>query len=78
MSWRSCPNSSSIRRFDKSATDGWHPAIYAVEEGGISIPGEVYELTLTEYEHWRGDNLAKLYSVCTSSLEDLEDKMGVY
>jgi gamma-glutamylaminecyclotransferase len=34
-----------------AAGDGWHPAIYAVEEGGISIPGEVYELTLSQYEH---------------------------
>lgn len=34
-----------------AAADGWHPAIYEVEEGGISIPGEVYELTLEQYEH---------------------------
>ena len=34
-----------------AAVDGWHPAIYQVEQGGISIPGEVYELTLEQYEH---------------------------
>lgn len=34
-----------------SAADGWHPAIYEVAEGGISIPGEVYELTIPQYEH---------------------------
>jgi gamma-glutamylcyclotransferase (GGCT)/AIG2-like uncharacterized protein YtfP len=34
-----------------AAADGWHPAIYEVAEGGISIPGEVYELTLAEYDH---------------------------
>jgi hypothetical protein len=34
-----------------AAADGWHPAIYEVSEGGISIPGEVYELTLAEYDH---------------------------
>jgi hypothetical protein len=34
-----------------AAADGWHPAIYPVEEGGISIPGEVYELRLDRYEH---------------------------
>ncbi len=28
-----------------SAADGWHPAIYEVETGGISIPGEIYEMT---------------------------------
>jgi gamma-glutamylaminecyclotransferase len=34
-----------------AAEDGWHPAIYEVEQGGISIPGEVYELTVEQYEH---------------------------
>lgn len=34
-----------------AAADGWHPAIYAVDREGISIPGEVYELTVAEYEH---------------------------
>jgi gamma-glutamylcyclotransferase (GGCT)/AIG2-like uncharacterized protein YtfP len=34
-----------------AAADGWHPAIYEVESGGISIPGEVYELTQAQYEH---------------------------
>jgi gamma-glutamylcyclotransferase (GGCT)/AIG2-like uncharacterized protein YtfP len=34
-----------------AAVDGWHPAIYEVEVGGISIPGEVYELSLEQYEY---------------------------
>ena len=34
-----------------AAADGWHPAIYEVEQGGVSIPGEVYELTLEQYEY---------------------------
>ncbi|MBD2104581.1 gamma-glutamylcyclotransferase [Leptolyngbya sp. FACHB-261] len=34
-----------------AAADGWHPAIYEVVEGGIAIPGEVYELSLDQYEH---------------------------
>lgn len=34
-----------------AAMNGWHPAIYEVASGGISIPGEVYELTLEQYEH---------------------------
>lgn len=34
-----------------SAADGWHPAIYEVEDGGISIPGEVYELTSAQYDY---------------------------
>jgi len=34
-----------------AAENGWHPAIYQVAEGGISIPGEVYELSLEQFEH---------------------------
>jgi len=34
-----------------AAQDGWHPAIYQVETGGIAIPGEVYELTMEQFEH---------------------------
>ena len=34
-----------------AAAEGWHPAIYQVEQGGTSIPGEVYDLSLEQYEH---------------------------
>lgn len=34
-----------------SVKDGWHPGIYAVESGGISIPGELYELTAEQYDY---------------------------
>jgi gamma-glutamylaminecyclotransferase len=34
-----------------AAVDGWHPAIYEVAEGGVSIPGEVYEIMQAEYEY---------------------------
>jgi gamma-glutamylcyclotransferase (GGCT)/AIG2-like uncharacterized protein YtfP len=34
-----------------AAQDGWHPAIYQVAEGGISIPGELYELSAEQYEY---------------------------
>lgn len=34
-----------------AAAGGWHPAIYQVNEGGVSIPGEVYELSPAQYEH---------------------------
>ncbi|WP_293151918.1 MULTISPECIES: gamma-glutamylcyclotransferase [unclassified Microcoleus] len=33
-----------------SAENGWHPAIYEVATGGVSIPGEVYELTVGDFE----------------------------
>lgn len=34
-----------------SAHNGWHPAIYQVADGGVSIPGEVYELTQEQYDY---------------------------
>lgn len=34
-----------------AAENGWHPAIYEVETGGISIPGEIYEMTLEQFDH---------------------------
>jgi gamma-glutamylaminecyclotransferase len=34
-----------------AAAAGWHPAIYEVSEGGISIPGEVYALTPEQYDY---------------------------
>lgn len=34
-----------------AAVDGWHPAIYQVTEGGISIPGEVYKLTVEQFDY---------------------------
>jgi len=34
-----------------SVQEGWHPGIYSVESGGISIPGELYELTSSQYDH---------------------------
>lgn len=31
--------------------DGWHPGIYEVAQGGISIPGELYELSMDQYDY---------------------------
>jgi gamma-glutamylaminecyclotransferase len=33
-----------------AAGDGWHPAIYEIGDGGISIPGEIYEQTQEQFE----------------------------
>ena len=33
-----------------SAGNGWHPAIYQTETNGISIPGEVYELSQSDFD----------------------------
>jgi len=34
-----------------SVEQGWHPGIYPVSEGGVSIRGELYELTQEQYDH---------------------------
>ncbi|HLO47734.1 MAG TPA: gamma-glutamylcyclotransferase [Kamptonema sp.] len=44
-----------------AAGDGWHPAIYEVENGGVSIPGEVYEITLEEFEHLASTEPPNMY-----------------
>lgn len=44
-----------------AAVDGWHPAIYQVEQDGISIPGEVYEMTIAEYEYLLAHEPPHLY-----------------
>ena len=33
-----------------SVKDGWHPGIRKVDEDGISIPGELYQLTDEQYD----------------------------
>ncbi|MDJ1177098.1 allophanate hydrolase-related protein [Roseofilum capinflatum] len=38
-----------------------HPGIYEVSEGGISIPGEVYELTLEQYNNLMANEPPGLY-----------------
>ncbi len=44
-----------------AAEDGWHPAIYQVETGGISIPGEEYELSLEDYEYLANNEPPHMY-----------------
>ena len=44
-----------------AAGDGWHPAIYEVENGGVSIPGEVYEITLEEFENLASTEPPNMY-----------------
>ncbi len=44
-----------------SAGNGWHPAIYAVQTGGISIPGELYELTQEQYDYLLANEPPNMY-----------------
>ncbi|NJK27913.1 MAG: gamma-glutamylcyclotransferase [Coleofasciculaceae cyanobacterium SM2_3_26] len=41
--------------------NGWHPGIYPVEEGGIAIPGEIYEMTQEQYRHLLDNEPPDLY-----------------
>lgn len=34
-----------------AAENGWHPAIYPVTTNGISIPGEIYEMTAEQFDY---------------------------
>jgi gamma-glutamylaminecyclotransferase len=44
-----------------AAENGWHPAIYEVAVGGVSIPGEVYEMTLAEFEYLAANEPPHMY-----------------
>jgi gamma-glutamylaminecyclotransferase len=44
-----------------AAENGWHPAIYEVAAGGVSIPGEVYEMTLAEFEYLAANEPPHMY-----------------
>ena len=70
-----------------SAADGWHPAIYQVEANGVSIPGEVYELTQDQYDYlvsteppnmYPGDVILDDGEVLTAMLypQELVEKFG--
>jgi gamma-glutamylaminecyclotransferase len=52
-----------------AAGDGWHPAIYQVETGGISIPGEVYDLTIADFDYLAANEPPHMYP-CEVALED--------
>lgn len=45
-----------------AAHEGWHPAIYEVTECGISIPGEVYELTMKDFEDLASNEPPHMYA----------------
>ena len=44
-----------------AAENGWHPAIYATETNGISIPGEIYEMTTEQYEYLLANEPPHMY-----------------
>ncbi|PSN17402.1 hypothetical protein C7271_17890 [filamentous cyanobacterium CCP5] len=44
-----------------SVGNGWHPGIYEVESGGISIPGELYEMTDDQYAYLERNEPPNMY-----------------
>jgi gamma-glutamylaminecyclotransferase len=44
-----------------AAENGWHPAIYEVTEGGMSIPGEIYEMTAAAFEYLAANEPPHMY-----------------
>lgn len=44
-----------------AAENGWHPAIYSVPTGGISIPGEIYEMSEEQYEYLLANEPPHMY-----------------
>jgi gamma-glutamylaminecyclotransferase len=41
--------------------NGWHPGIYEVGEGGISIPGELYGMTPEQYNYLKDNEPPHMY-----------------
>lgn len=52
-----------------SVKDGWHPGIYRVDEGGVSILGELYELTNEQHAQLMAGEPPDMYQV-TIEMED--------
>lgn len=44
-----------------AAHEGWHPAIYEVATGGVSISGEVYELSTDAFDHLAATEPPNMY-----------------
>ena len=44
-----------------SVENGWHPGIYQVNEGGVSIPGEVYEMTAEQFDYLNSNEPPHMY-----------------
>jgi gamma-glutamylaminecyclotransferase len=41
--------------------DGWHPGIFEIGEGGISIPGELYAMTPEQYTYLKDNEPPHMY-----------------
>lgn len=41
--------------------NGWHPGIYQTDTDGISIPGELYEMSAEQYEYLKANEPPNMY-----------------
>ena len=53
-----------------AAENGWHPAIYQIGEGGVSIPGEIYEMTPEQFEYLAANEPPHMYPAEVSLDDD--------
>ncbi len=60
-----------------AAENGWHPAIYQTEVGGISIPGEIYEMTDEQFEYLATNEPPHMYPT-EVLLEEEETAMAFF
>lgn len=44
-----------------AAENGWHPAIYQTTTDGISIPGEIYEMTTEQFDYLAANEPPHMY-----------------
>lgn len=44
-----------------AAENGWHPAIYQTGEGGMAIPGEIYEMTVAQFDYLAANEPPHMY-----------------
>ncbi len=51
----------TLPQYRLHSVDDLHPGIYEVAEGGISIPGEIYALTLEQYNNLMANEPPGLY-----------------
>ncbi|MEO0824915.1 MAG: gamma-glutamylcyclotransferase [Cyanobacteria bacterium J06642_9] len=52
-----------------SVKDGWHPGIYPTTDKGISIPGELYEMSADQYEHLKNNEPPHMYPESVELIE---------
>jgi len=61
-----------------SVKDGWHPGIYEVAEGGVSILGELYELSDEQYASLMAGEPPDLYETTIDLIDGSQANAMLY